>query len=86
MSRNAKNRMHEGKAQLHSVQMQLQNQIGEPGPCLFVYFSVVNLFNVKVMVVSPFGRRYEFRRAQQLLPPVQMQLQRHRATRQRLML
>ncbi|CAM9260748.1 unnamed protein product [Ectocarpus fasciculatus] len=27
MSRNAKNRMHEGKAQLHSVQMQLQNQI-----------------------------------------------------------
>lgn len=29
MSRNAKNRMYEGKAQLHSVQMQLQNQIGE---------------------------------------------------------
>lgn len=29
MSRNAKNRMFEGKAQLHSVQMQLQNQIGE---------------------------------------------------------
>lgn len=37
MSRNAKNRMHEGKAQLHSVQMQLQNQIGEPWPHLFVY-------------------------------------------------
>lgn len=28
MSRNAKNRMYEGKAQLHSVQMQLHNQIG----------------------------------------------------------
>lgn len=28
-SRNAKNRMYEGKAQLHSVQMQLQNQLGE---------------------------------------------------------
>ncbi|CAN0343995.1 unnamed protein product, partial [Laminaria digitata] len=27
MSRNAKNRMYEGKAQLHSVQMQLQNQL-----------------------------------------------------------
>lgn len=29
MSRNAKNRMYEGKAQLHSVQMQLQQQLGE---------------------------------------------------------
>ena len=29
MSRNAKNRMYEGKAQLHSVQMQLQNQLGK---------------------------------------------------------
>ena len=28
-ARTAKNRMYEGKAQLHSVQMQLQNQIGE---------------------------------------------------------
>ena len=36
MSRNAKNRMFEGKAQLHSVQMQLQQQLGEaapPRPC-----------------------------------------------------
>ena len=31
MSRNAKNRMYEGKAQLHSVQMQLQQQLGESG-------------------------------------------------------
>ena len=31
MSRNAKNRMYEGKAQLHSVQMQLQNQLGKGG-------------------------------------------------------
>lgn len=31
MSRNAKNRMYEAKAQLHSVQMQLQQQLGENG-------------------------------------------------------
>lgn len=32
MSRNAKTRMYEGKAQLHSVQMQLQNQLGTYTP------------------------------------------------------